>query len=106
MTQHYLEGRSESELLWFQRRGFLQAAAAWSAVGGLSAAHAQARGNVVELRGDATVNGQPLGPLAGRVDPHPHHCRGHDLRHGVLRADEPCDDLVAFGGRWLWVQDR
>jgi len=62
MTQHYLEGRSESELLWFQRRSFLQAAAAWSAFGGLSAAHAQAQGNVVELRGDATVNGKPLQP--------------------------------------------
>lgn len=62
MTQHYLEGRNESELLWFQRRSFLQAAAAWTAVGGLSAAHAQARGNVVELRGDATVNGQTLLP--------------------------------------------
>lgn len=62
MTQHYLEGRAERELLWFQRRRFLQAAAAWSAVGGLSAAHAQARGNVVELNGDATVNGQALRP--------------------------------------------
>lgn len=62
MTQHYLEGSAERELLWFQRRSFLQAAAAWSAVGGLSAAHAQARGNVVELNGDATVNGQALRP--------------------------------------------
>lgn len=60
MTQHYLEGRSEDEVLWFQRRSFLQAATAWTAVGGLSVAHAQARGNVVELRGDALVNGQPL----------------------------------------------
>ena len=62
MTQHFLEGRGESELLWFQRRSFLQAAAAWSAVGGTGAAHAQARGNVVELRGDATINGQALMP--------------------------------------------
>ncbi len=62
MTQHYLEGRSDSEVLWFQRRSFLQAAAAWSAVGGMGAAHAQERGNVVELRGDATVNGQALRP--------------------------------------------
>ena len=62
MTQHYLEGRNESELLWFQRRSFLQAAAAWTAVGSMGAAHAQARGNVVELRGDATVNGQTLLP--------------------------------------------
>ncbi len=62
MTQHYLEGRSDSELLWFQRRSFLQAAAAWSAVGGLSVAHAQERGNIVELQGDATVNGRALRP--------------------------------------------
>ena len=62
MTQHYLQGRNENELLWFQRRNFLQAAAAWTAVGTLGAAHAKARGNVVELLGDATVNGQTLLP--------------------------------------------
>ena len=62
MTQHFLEGRSDSELLWFQRRSFLQAAAAWSAVGSLGTAYAQERGNIVELRGDATVNGQMLQP--------------------------------------------
>ena len=28
MTQHHLQGRSDTELLWFQRRGFLQAASA------------------------------------------------------------------------------
>lgn len=62
MTQHSLEGRNETEVLWYQRRGFLQAAAAWTAVGSLSMAHAQSRSNVVELNGDATVNGQPLLP--------------------------------------------
>lgn len=62
MTQHTLQGRTDKELLWFQRRGFLQAAAAWTAVGSLGAAQAQARGNVVELVGDATVNGQRLMP--------------------------------------------
>lgn len=62
MTQHSLEGRNETEVLWFQRRSFLQAAAAWTAVGSLSMAHAQSRSNVVELNGDATVNGQPLLP--------------------------------------------
>ena len=62
MTQHTLQGRSANELLWFQRRGFLQAAAAWTTAGSLGAAHAQARGNVVELMGDATVNGQRLMP--------------------------------------------
>ncbi len=36
MTQHILQGRTEEEILWFQRRSFLQAAAAWSAMGGAS----------------------------------------------------------------------
>mgnify|MGYP000903963769 CR=1 FL=1 len=62
MTQHALQGRTESEVLWFQRRSFLQAAAAWTASGGFAAAHAQSRSNVVELRGDALVNGQRLVP--------------------------------------------
>lgn len=62
MTQHYLQGRSDTELLWFQRRGFLQAAAAWTAAVGIDGAIAQSRGNVVELMGDATVNGQRLRP--------------------------------------------
>ncbi len=62
MTQHSLQGRTDSELLWFQRRSFLQAAAAWTAVGGLGAVQAQERGNIVELVGDATVNGQRLRP--------------------------------------------
>ena len=38
MTQHTLEGRTEQEVLWVQRRSFLQAAAAWSAMGGLAGA--------------------------------------------------------------------
>ena len=58
--QHSLQGRTEQELLWFQRRSFLQAAAAWTALGGASTVLAQSRSNVVELRGDALVNGQPL----------------------------------------------
>lgn len=62
MTQHILQGRSEQEILWFQRRSFLQAAAAWSALGGFAAAHAQQRTNIVELRGDALLNGNRLGP--------------------------------------------
>jgi hypothetical protein len=60
MTQHALEGRTEQEVLWFQRRSFLQAAAAWSAMGGIAAAQAQQRSNIVELRGDAVLNGQRL----------------------------------------------
>jgi hypothetical protein len=60
MTQHTLVGRTEDEVLWFQRRSFLQAAAAWTAMGGAAAAHAQQRSNIVELVGDATINGERL----------------------------------------------
>jgi hypothetical protein len=60
MTQHQLQGRSEKEILWFQRRDTLKAAAAWVAMGGLPAAMAQQRSNIVELRGDALLNGRPL----------------------------------------------
>lgn len=60
MTQHILRGRTEAEVLWFRRRSFLQAAAAWTATGGFGAALAQQRSNIVELRGDALVNGQKL----------------------------------------------
>ncbi len=59
---HTLNGRSEKELLWYQRRGFLQAAAAWSATGGFAAAQAQQRSNIVELVGDAQLNGTRLLP--------------------------------------------
>ena len=62
MTQHTLQGRTEAEILWFRRRGFLQAAAAWTTAGGFATAHAQQRGNVVDLTGDATVNGRRLTP--------------------------------------------
>jgi len=62
MTQHLLHGRSDSELLWFQRRSFLKAAAAWSAAGGFGAALAQSRSNIVELTGAATINGVRLLP--------------------------------------------
>lgn len=64
MSQHTLQGRTEAEVLWFQRRGFLSAAAAWTAMGGWGAAQAQSRSNVVQLQGDATVNGSRL--LAGQ----------------------------------------
>ena len=62
MTEHTLQGRTEREILWFQRRDFLLAAAAWSAMGGAAAARAQERSNVVQLVGDAVVNGQRLLP--------------------------------------------
>ena len=64
MTQHTLYGRTEDEVLWFRRRSFLQAAAAWTAAGGFGAAHAQQRSNVVELQGDAQLNGQRLTPAS------------------------------------------
>jgi hypothetical protein len=62
MTQHTLQGRTEKELLWFQRRSFLQAAATWTAMGGFAGAQAQSRSNIVELLGDATLNGARLTP--------------------------------------------
>ena len=62
MTQHTLQNRSDDEILWFQRRSFLQAAASWSALGGISTAWAQNRSNIVELSGDALLNGRRLLP--------------------------------------------
>jgi hypothetical protein len=62
MSQHTLQGRSEEEVLWFQRRQTLQAAAAWTALGGLPAAMAQQRSNVVEFVGDVLLNGQRMRP--------------------------------------------
>jgi hypothetical protein len=60
MEQHSLQGRTESEVTWFQRRGFITAAAAWTTMGGFNAAHAQQRSNIVELVGDALINGERL----------------------------------------------
>jgi hypothetical protein len=60
MSDHLLQGRTEDEVLWFRRRSVLQAAAAWTALGGFAAAHAQQRSNIVQLRGDALLNGQAL----------------------------------------------
>lgn len=62
MTQHTLQGRTEKEVTWFQRRDVLSAAAAWVAMGGLPAAMAQQRSNVVQLTGDALLNGSRLQP--------------------------------------------
>lgn len=62
MTQHILLDRTDDEVLWFQRRSFIKAAAAWTAMGGAAAAHAQQRSNVVEMVGDITVNGERLIP--------------------------------------------
>lgn len=60
MTHHTLQGRTESEVLWFRRRSFLQGAAAFTALGGFGAAQAQQRSNIVELQGDALLNGSQL----------------------------------------------
>lgn len=62
MTQHLLQGRSDADMLWYQRRSFLAAAGAWVGAGGFAAAHAQARSNIVQLQGDALLNGQRLRP--------------------------------------------
>ena len=62
MTRHYLQNQNEREVLWFQRREALKAAAAWMAMGGLPAAMAQERSNIVELYGDALLNGSRLQP--------------------------------------------
>ncbi len=62
MTQHSLQGRTEDEVLWYQRRSFLSAAAAWTAMGGIEAAYAQQRSNVVEVQGDVLVNGLRMSP--------------------------------------------
>lgn len=61
---HSLLGRTDRELLWYQRRSFLAAAAAWTAAGGFGAAQAQQRSNIVELQGEALLNGQRLRPDA------------------------------------------
>jgi hypothetical protein len=60
MTQHTLQGRTESEVLWFQRRDFLKSAAAWSTMGATGAASAAGATNVVQLVGDANINGMRL----------------------------------------------
>jgi hypothetical protein len=62
MHHHTLLGRTEDELGWFKRRQFLQAAAAWTALGGYGAARAQGRSNIVRMEGDALVNGAALVP--------------------------------------------
>ena len=62
MSQHCLQGRPERDLVWIQRRSVISAAAAWVALGGWHGAQAQARTNIVQLQGEASVNGQRLLP--------------------------------------------
>lgn len=59
---HWLADRTEDEVLWHRRRSFLGAAAAWTALGGFASAQAQSRSNIVELQGEALLNGQRLRP--------------------------------------------
>jgi hypothetical protein len=59
---HRLTSRTEAEVTWFQRRDVIQAAAAWVAIGGAAGAFAQERSNIVQLTGDALVNGLRLRP--------------------------------------------
>lgn len=60
MTQHTLPGRTEKEVTWHQRRDVVKAASAWVMMGGLPAAIAQQRSNVVQQTGDALLNGTRL----------------------------------------------
>ena len=62
MTQHTLQGRTEKEVTWHQRRDVIKAASAWVMMGGLPAAIAQQRSNVVQQTGDALLNGNRLQP--------------------------------------------
>ena len=60
MSRHVLASRSEAEVSWHRRRSFIQAASAWTAMGGFTGAWAQQRSNVVERRGDFLLNGRPM----------------------------------------------
>ena len=62
---HGLEGSSRSHYA----RSLMQAAALWVASGGWATAHAQARSNIVELRGDVLRNGEPLPACAVLLSP-------------------------------------
>lgn len=57
---HTLMGRTADEVMWFQRRSFLQAASSWVALGGWQAAVAQQRSNIVDMQGDVLLNRQRL----------------------------------------------
>ena len=65
MPAHTLQTRTDNEVLWWQRRDMIKAAAAWVAMGGAPAALAQQRSNVVQLTGRALLNGSSL--LAGQT---------------------------------------
>jgi hypothetical protein len=79
--RHTLAGRSELELLWMQRRSFMQAACTWTAIGGFTGAQAQQRSNIVELTGDALLNGPRLPP-------------GHTIQSGDAIMTGPGSNLI------------
>ena len=62
MPAHTLQSRTDHEVLWWQRRDMIKAAATWVAMGGAPAALAQQRSNVVQLNGRALLNGRSLLP--------------------------------------------
>ena len=70
MSDHILSGRTEDEVLWFRRRGFLQAAAGWTATAGVTGAAGTA--GVTTSTGATTTGwvsgglGVPRPGLAGR----------------------------------------
>jgi len=81
MNRHFLPDRTDAEVSWHQRRNFLAAAAAWTAAGGFSAAQAQERSNIIELQGDALLNGARLLP-------------GHTIQTGDQVSTGPGTTLV------------
>ena len=95
MTQHTLEGRSDNEVLWFQRRGFLQAAAAWTSMGGFAAAQAQSRSNVVELVGGMNAWKRENKPVEGASNE-------PQMSMEQYNASIPANKtvLVDFGAQW------
>ena len=62
MSRPVAPSRPEQQTPWFRRRDTLKAAAAWLAMGGLPAAMAEQRSNLVQLIGDVQLNGQRLLP--------------------------------------------
>jgi hypothetical protein len=60
MSAHQLLTVKDHEVTWFQRRRYLQAAVAWVAAGGAATVLAQSRSNIVQLEGDAILNGARL----------------------------------------------
>ena len=84
MTQHFLQGRSEKEVLWFQRRDTLKAAAAWVAMGSFGAAVAQQRtfdvGSIANAPGAGGFSHRIKMIVGRRIEIRSHH-------HGIFDGD-------------------